>query len=193
MFFLWILLSLFIIFILLNFSTVKIEIKNLKVSFPKINGKNTNEHYEISINLYLFDRIKILKSSITRSKIKKRGLNQKIKKLQKILIKNRGNFNFNIFNSIKILNFDIEKLKLKINLGTEDAAITAISTGAIAGVIGIGLKDKIKDINNIKFKVDPVYLDKNFLEVYLDGIFTIKKIHIIHIIIYMLKEKKESG
>ena len=188
MFFLWIFFILLLFLLLLSFSTIKVEIKNLKVNFPKINERSTNTDYDISLNLYLFNKIRILKSSITEKKIKKRGINQKFKELQSNLIKSRGNIN--IFDGIKILNVDIEKLNLKIKFGMEDAALTAMTVGTIAGVLGFLLREEMKDNDDVKFETYPIYKNQDFLLIYFNGIFRIKKIHIIHVIIYIFEQKR---
>ena len=177
---------LFLFFLL--FSTIKLEIKNMEIIFPKKENRNINKHYKICLYLCFLNKIKIFKTIINEEKIIKRGINQKFKQLQNNLIKSRNSVN--IFDFIKVLNIDIEKLNLQVEFGMANAALTAISVGSVAGLLGFLLKDEMKRNDDVRFKTYPIYKNKDLLQIKIDGIFKIKKIHIIHVIIYILKQKR---
>ena len=86
------------------------------------------------------------------------------------------------------------RLNLKIYIGVEDAALTAISTGTIHGVISNFLRGKVKNIKYIKYEVNPIYQGKNILKIEIDSIITLKMENIIDIIRFMKKGRvKKNG
>ena len=183
MFFLWLILFLVILNILLLFSTVKIEIKDLEYTLPK-KYRKLNNNYELNIKLYILEKIRIVKLSINKDS----KINQKIREIEKKMVVDKGNFDFTIVKAFKKLNLKLEKFKLKLYLGTEDAAITAILIGIISSALGISLRNKLSDRNNTNFETIPIYKDINFLKIHLNCIFKTNLIHIIHII-YILNTK----
>jgi len=74
---------------------------------------------------------------------------------------------------VKDLKIDIKELDLKIEFGTENAAVTAILIGIIASILGIIIK-------NQKFEIYPIYQDKNILNVKLDCIFNLNLMQYIY-------------
>ena len=69
-----------------------------------------------------------------------------------------------------------EQIDLDIQLGTEDAAITAILTGVIASVLGVILRKP-------KYQIIPVYANRNFVKVKLDCIISVHLMQYIYKII----------
>ena len=67
-----------LIVITLMYTTIQLEIHNLKLIIPKSIGEIINEDYKIIINLYLFKRFKYKKIILTKEKFVK--------------IKNKNNF-----------------------------------------------------------------------------------------------------
>lgn len=184
MFFLWLILSLVVLYMILLFSTLKIEIKDLEFTLPKKYRKLNND-YEINIKLYMLKKIRIAKLTFNNKNSK---INEKIKKLERNIVIDKKGFDFTIVEALKKLNIKLERFKLKLYLGTEDAAITAISIGVISSALGIFLKNRLSDKDNTSFETIPIYKDTNFLKIYFNCIFKTNLIHIIHII-YILKTK----
>ena len=191
MFFWLFLIIIAVIFIITIFPSIKIEIKNLELHIPKENGKYANKDYEVYINVYILRKIKIFKFSITENKLERKEINDRIKKMEQKVLRNRNQYDIKLTEFFKKLHIELEKLKLDIYLGTEDAALTAISTGIVASTVGIVLKDKVLEKDKIGFKTVPVYQDENILKIYIDAILWIRMLHIIHII-YILKRKKNK-
>ena len=191
MFFCCFLIIIAIIFVITIFPSIKIEIKNLELHIPKENGKYVNKDYEVYINVYILRQIKILKFSITENKLERKEINDRIKKMEQKVLKNRNQYDIKLTEFFKKLHIELEKLKLEIYLGTEDAALTAISTGVVASTVGIVLKDKVLEKDKIGFKTVPLYQDGNILKIYIDAILWIRMLHIIHIL-YILKRKKKK-
>ena len=168
----------FLLHILMTIS-IKIEIDNLKISIPKIKGKYINKSSKITMKFYILKKIKM-----NDTKIKNR-----IDKLKQKMIKQNSNLKANI-NAIEVLrrsNFKMEKLNLKVYLGIEDAAFTAIFSGIISSIISIVLKDKIENLEIQKFHVIPIYENKSILKIELDSIFEFSIANIIDIIKFLKK------
>ena len=169
----------FILLILMSIN-VKIEIENLKFIVPKINGRYTNKDSKILLKIYILKNIKI-----TEINLKKINLNnEKFKNKIQSQIK-QEKFNINAINFFKNNNYILEKMNLKIIVGTEDAAITAIGVGIIASLISIFFHNKIFDINKQKYEVLPIYENKSILKIEFDGIFTFKIANIIGMAKYL--------
>ena len=163
----------FLLLILMSIN-VKIEIENLKFIVPKINGRYTNKDSKILLKIYILKKIKI-----TEINLKKINLNnEKFKNKIQSQIK-QEKFNINAINFLKNNNYILEKMNLKIIVGTEDAAVTAIGVGIIASLISIFFHNKIFDINKQKYEVLPIYENKSILKIEFDGIFTFKIANII--------------
>ena len=169
----------FLLLILMSIN-VKIEIENLKFIVPKINGRYTNKDSKILLKIYILKNIKI-----TEINLKKINLNnEKFKNKIQSQIK-QEKFNINAINFLKNNNYILEKMNLKIIVGTEDAAITAIGVGIIASLISIFFHNKIFDINKQKYEVLPIYENKSMLKIEFDGIFTFKIANIIGMAKYL--------
>lgn len=169
-------------------SKIEIEIKNLDISTLREKGKKINSSYEIFVAFIIFEKWKIIKRKINKTNLKKI---KSSKKLKDIDIKLRGNKNFDIEfeNIINDLNLEIDKLDMQLEIGIEDAAITAISVGVISSILGIFLRDKITSRD--KFEITPIYIQKNFINLKLNCIFRIKIIH--YIINNILKERGKKN
>jgi len=129
---------------------------------------------------------RIFKISITDEKIKKKRINELIQNLD--IVKDKNIFEIKIIDGLKRLNINLEKLDLKVYLGTEDAAITAILVGIISSGLAIILRNKTQNLNNVRFETIPIYQDKNYFKIYLNGIFITNMIHIIYIIYILIKK-----
>ena len=83
-------------------------------------------------------------------------------------------------------------MNLKIIVGTEDAAITAIAVGIISSLISIFFHNKIFDINKQKYEVLPIYENKSILKIEFDGIFTFKIANIIGMAKYLKRRVNKN-
>ena len=170
---------LFLLLILISIN-VKIEIENLKFVAPKIKGRYTNKESRILIKIYILKKIKIAEINLKKLNLK----NEKIKNKIQSQIKQKK-FNFNTINFLNNTNYILEKMNLKIIIGTEDAAITAIGVGVIAALISIFFHNKIYDLNKQKYVVLPIYENKSIVKIEFDGIFTFKIANIIGMAKYL--------
>ena len=166
--------------VLIACSTLKLDIQELILVNKKL------EKFEIVISLNLFNKIKWLKLRINKERVKKIRGNTKLKVLNKILdtkvlrkFKNaRKIFAKDWKHVIKEFNrFEIEKIDIRSKLGTENAATTALITGTISAILGIILSRKIAQP---KYKIEPLYIDKNYIYLSINCIIAIKLVHIIN-------------
>lgn len=191
------LISLLVIFliILILFTTIQINIENVKISTEKVNGRNINPKYKITIKLYIFKKINYLKLYITKNKIEKKVIQKNIDKLKEKIEKNKNKFDIRILVNLKKINLKIQKINLKVYLGIEDAATNAITAGmlssSIAIIMGILVDRNIlvlssqnekQEKNSVYWKITPIYQNKNLLNIDLNCIISFKLIHIIDII-----------
>lgn len=178
----------FVVFKIFFSLDIKFEIENLKINLPKFQKKITNNDSKVSLKIYILKKIKIAEINLKKIDFK----DEKVKnKIQKQLGKN--NLNLDTIKLLKNINYIVEKLKLIINVGTEDSAITAISVGIIYTVISIFLNKKVKDLREIKYEIKPIYNNKNMLDIKLDSIISLKFENIINIIRLLRKGSEEKN
>jgi hypothetical protein len=152
------------------------------VKLPKYKNKITNKDGKVLLKIYILKRIRIAQFNLKKIDFKDEKIRRR---LQKQLDKNR--FNIETIKFLKKLDYIVEKLNLKIKIGIEDAAITAISVGILYTIISNILRNKIRDYDEIKYEIKPVYNDKNILEIELDSIINLKFENILNIIKFLRK------
>lgn len=181
-----ILLIVLIITIIIAKAKISIEVKNLKI---KANKKMyISDNYKIIFKIIILNKIPILKFNLNNEKlvlernkrINKKGLKEESflkNKIKKEILKH--------FSDIQV-----NKLNLKIKIGTENAFFTSMIIPIISSIISIILMKKITNAEKQKNIVEPIYLNQNILEILISGIFEMKMIHIINIIYVLNKERK---
>lgn len=168
-----------ILIIMLLVSDLKINIKDFKFE-GELNHKKYELSYDISFGLYLFGKLPYTIIRLDDKKLKKLGRMQKNKP------------NRNVKNLIKKLVPEINKLNLDINIGIEDAMVNSFVVFLISTVISILLPKfvKYKNRKNIKYRVTPLYNEKNMISICFDSIICIKMVHIISIIYTVLMKRR---
>lgn len=175
------------ILILLIFSKIQIQIDNLSFSSNRI--RHINKDYQIIIKLLVFSKIPIFKYNITKTKLEKLRLKEKVRNMDFKILKNRNKFDKKILKATKKINISIKKIKLYIELGTENASLTSIIIPIVSTVIANIFYKKVENYKNQNFTIKPIYINQNLINILIDGIFEIKMIHIINII-YILNKKE---
>ena len=175
------------ILILLIFSKIQIQIDNLSFSSNRI--RHINKDYQIIIKLLVFSKIPIFKYNITKTKLEKLRLKEKVRNIDFKILKNRNKFDKKMLKATKKINISIKKIKLYIELGTENASLTSIIIPIVSTVIANIFYKKVENYKNQNFTIKPIYINQNLINILIDGIFEIKMIHIINII-YILNRKK---
>ena len=189
MVFLFIFLAFLILLALIVFSKIRIEISNLKFTSKKINCRHFNDNYAFQLKILILNEIPILKFNITKEKLEKIKLNERIKNLQSKLGKFEENLTLDSIKDLKYLDFQIKNFDLKVEIGTESTILTSILIPAISAVVSIFLASKKVPQKNQFFIVNPVYNNGNLVNIGLQGIFEIKVIHIIKVI-YITNKKR---
>ena len=168
MFFLFILVIFTILIIAIHTSKIGIDIENLIIDTDA--EEKINEDVKIYVYLLLFNKIKLFRKNV-------RSLPMKDVKFETsdfdIKIFKNKDIKINYLELIQNINIDIKNIDLNVNIGTEDAGITAILVGILAGILGIIIKKP-------KYQILPIYANRNLLKINLNGIFTIYLIHYIY-------------
>lgn len=187
MVFLFIILTIIIMCITIK---IKFQIQNLKISTNE--KPHLNKEYQIKMVVYTLGFIPILKIKLNSNKIiNNQKLQEKIKQQKTKIIENKANVDKELIKSLKNIKTEIKEINLKISIGTENAALTAFTIPVISTFIAIFLSKQIKKYNDKQvFLVEPIYLDKNLLNIEISSIFQIKMIHIINTICIVNKKRK---
>ncbi len=178
---------LILIIVLLVFSRIRIEVINFK--FSSQTKRHINKDYKVIIKLCILKKIPILKVNITKTKLEKMKIKEKIKNIDFKIIQNKNKFDKNVIKAIKKSNININKINLNLEIGTENATLTSVIVPAISTILAILLSRKIENPKNQLFIIQPVYINQNLINIVFSGIFEMKMIHIINII-YILNRKK---
>ena len=192
MVFLFILLIFFILIIVIMTSKIEIKIENLIITSQT--KKHINDKYKIIIKMYVFNKIPIIKITLTENKLKKiytkLKMKEKIRKFEEEIYINKDKFDLKLLNAIREFNkcIKIVDLKLKIQLGTENAFLTSILVAIISSIMSITISKKAMREDKIFYNVEPIYNSQNLINIAISGIFQIKMIHIINTI-YVLNKK----
>jgi len=185
----FIILAVILVLLKLFFSiNVKLEIKNFKIVLPKNQNKITNKNNKVSLKIYVLKKIKIAEIDLKKIDLK----SDKVKKrIQKQFDENKLKLD-----TIKLLNkvnYIIEKLDLKVYIGTEEPSITAIGVGVGYTIVSNYIGGKTISNKNIDYKIFPIYQNKNIFKLELDSIITFKMENIIDIIKLLKKGRVDKN
>lgn len=168
MFFLFILVIFTILIIAIHTSKIGIDIKNLIIDTDT--EEKINEDGKIYVYLLLFNKIKLFRKNVRNIPMK--DVKFETSDFDIKIFKNKD-IKINYLELIQNINIDIKNIDLNVNIGTEDAGITAILVGILAGILGIIIKKP-------KYQILPIYANRNLLKINLNGIFTIYLMHYIY-------------
>lgn len=168
MFFLFILVIFTILIIAIHTSKIGIDIKNLIIDTDA--EEKINEDGKIYVYLLLFNKIKLFRKNVRNIPMK--DVKFETSDFDIKIFKNKV-IKINYLELIQNINIDIKNIDLNVNIGTEDAGITAILVGILAGILGIIIKKP-------KYQILPIYANRNLLKINLNGIFTIYLMHYIY-------------
>ena len=175
----------FLILLLLLSSSIKLNIKKFNISNFE-NGRKKEKiekDIEVYLELHLFGIIKIAKIKIDEKLFKELKMTNNLKDIKK---------DWNILKQSKTLNI-IKKLKIKLRktnidleIGTEDAILTAFLVTVISSIIGIALHSS--NYKETYFNIVPLYYFGNSVNLKLKSIINVKVVHIIYVIYIFLKK-----
>lgn len=188
--FLFICIAIVLLVIILFFSKIRIEMINFR--FNSQLRRHINKDYKIIIKLKAFALIPIFKINITKTKLERMGLKERIKNIDFDVLENNYKLDKRMIKAMKNLNLSIKNIQLHIDIGTENASLTSIIVPVISTIIAIVLRKKMKHFENQVFIINPIYQNQNLINLSVSGIFEIKMSHIINII-YILNKKERKG
>jgi len=168
LFFLFILVIFTILIIAIHTSKIGIDIKNLIIDTDA--EEKINEDGKIYVYLLLFNKVKLFRKNVRNIPMK--DVKFETSDFDIKIFKNKD-IKINYLELIQNINIDIKNIDLNVNIGTEDAGITAILVGILAGILGIIIKKP-------KYQILPIYANRNLLKINLNGIFTIYLMHYIY-------------
>ena len=190
MVFLFILLILCILLLIIVFSKIRIDVK--KFEYCSANKKHINPNYYLQLSWIILSKIPIIKIKLNKHTVKKLKLKDKFVDIDVKMWEERKKIDKETFSIIKKIDFAIKKLKLKIDIGTENSAITSLLIPIVSTVISLLLRTKMKTKEEQTYIVQPIYNNQNYLNITISGIFEIKMNHIINVV-YLLSRKKKKG
>ena len=207
--FLGIITIILLLFILLVFSTVRIEVRKFKAD-NYVKKEKIVKEYIFFIHLYLFNKIKwfSLKIDAKRSAKFKSGTllkmidkklgirrGEEIKKIERWIIQNRKDiFNRKRLKDLRDLKLFISKINLDLGIGTENVIVTAFTTAFISSAISILLGQNVKksNVKNCHYIITPLYLNKNVFKVDAHCIIEVKMVHIMSLMYVLIKKQPRA-
>ena len=177
------------VFIIIVLSTIKFEIVDFELSnIIQITPKN----YKIKLSFYLFGKIKLFSFKLNSERARKMYSKMNIEKFD--IEKGRKLLTIKNINILKKLNIRLDYLDLELDLGLEDVILTTELITLISIVISNILPQIISKYipNKYRYKIMPIYINKNAYYIKLNCIFQLKIVHIINIIYIYLKKGKSD-
>lgn len=163
--------------IIINVIFLGILLSDLEIDIKELNFSNCNKNFmtidvkkaNININLYFFKLVKILKIKITEKNVFLLGRKFEWKRMydisnkDKFLNKIRQIKNSYKKDDLKLLKPDIDKFDFKLDIGTENATITAFLIFSLSTFLTYILKKSIRKFDEKKYnyKIIPIYSNNN--------------------------------
>ena len=156
----------------------------------KNKNKILNDTFLFKIKLVIFGTLPIINLKINREKLKKLENNLKDKKIKLDINKIGKQITKENINDARKLQMHIEKIKLKINFGTENTILTSFIVPIISTIWSIVLTKKRVKEEKQRLEINPIYNKGNLVNIVFEGIFEIKMIHIIKVICAKIKKRR---
>ena len=172
-----------LLIVLIVFSTINIEIENFNYNTQSYKIKCI-----INVKIKILKNIPIFKIKITDDKVRK--MYQKFKyKIDITDIERDKEINRKVKLFIRKLKIELKEMKLRIDIGTEDAVLTSFMVPILGMLISVFIKNNATDYEKQNFIIQPIYCNKNLLNILFSGIFEFKMIHIINIIYILIRKE----
>ena len=166
---------------------------NKKENSKKHRSMQVSENYQLKISLCLMNKVKWIGVHLNNRKIEK--MSRKIK-WQKIDFKKmERDFKIEDLKQLKKVKPNVSYFHLESKVGVEDVIITSFLVATISTMISVILPHVVDkyEKNKYHYKIVPLYINKNVYEIKFDGIIEIKMVHIINILYYFLKKRREKN
>lgn len=162
-------------------SRIGIEIENLIINTEMPKGKKINDQSKIYVYLLVLKKIKLFKKNI--KKMKKPTFKLENKDIDLKILKNKE-LKINYKELLQNIDIDIKNIDLYVEVGTQDAALTAILVGVVSAILGVILK-------KTKYQIVPIYSNKNLLKIKAECIISIYLMQYIYILVKRTFGQKE--
>ena len=172
-------------------STISVRIEKFKASNYNKCGKLKID-YKVFFELFFLNKLKIFSIKIDKELINKLKVKEKVKKIDFKQAKTNMPSKKDLKEITKKLQIRIDKLNLKLEIGTINIFLTSAIITILASIIGIGLAKVIKKYNKERYnyEIHPIYQDKNIIKLDLNCIIKVKMVHIISIIYLLIKKRR---
>ena len=188
----------FFICLFLLLTITVITLSTILVRIEKFKASNYNEcgklkiDYKVFFELLFLNKLKIFSIKIDKGLIDKLKVKEKIKKIDFQQAKTNIPFKKDLKEITRKSQIKIDKLNLKVEIGTIDVILTSAVITILASIIGICLARVIKkyDKERYNYEIYPIYQDKNIIKLDLNCIIKVKMVHIISIIYLLIKKRR---
>ena len=172
-------------------STISFRIEKFKASNYNEYGKLKID-YKVFFELLFLNKLKIFSIKIDKGVADKLKVKDKLKNIDFQQAKTNMPSKKDFKEIIKKLQIKIDKLNLKLDIGTIDIILTSTIITVLASTIGIVLARMIKkyDKERYNYEIHPIYQDKNIIKLDLNCIIKVKMVHIISIIYLLVKKRR---
>ena len=168
---------LFILFLIIILtSDIKITVLNIDIN------RKEKVKFKTNIGLVAFSKIKLFSININENTVKKVKIKRKIISFK------------DIKKYLQMLKINIEKLNLKLEIGTENVIATTSLVAAVSTVISVLLAKCVKEHKKgkIYYIVKPIYQEQNQVKIDGTGIISLKVVNIIHMIFKYIEEGRKK-
>ena len=209
LFFIALLIIIMLILTVIIFSTIRISIKDLKISTNNIKNKtmcttaykdtvnkcNSNtekSNYLLIFSLYFLNRIKFLSIKFDRQKIEKLITKMHLEKVD--IQKLEREIKLSDIKEVINIKPKGSYLNLDIKVGVDDVLVTTYIIPILCTAFTVILPriTKKENVNDIKYVVEPIYNDGNVLHLKLESNIELKIINILNCIFRIYRSKKNE-
>lgn len=137
-------------------------------------------NFSIKLKILVFEKLPILSIKLDNNKIKNIMLKQIDKEIKKHKNIEEDKQKAKELSKKIVPLLNLQKSNLELELGTEDAAFTAIASSIVSIFIAVALPyvADVEKYKNYNYKITPIYLNKNVFFLQFSCIITIKLLHI---------------
>ncbi|MBR4260402.1 MAG: hypothetical protein IKQ33_00385 [Clostridia bacterium] len=183
--FLSIILVIIIVCLILVFSDVKVIIHDLEIIYK---DHEKTLIYKGKIGIYFLGKVKIFSRKLDSKKgnniLKRNITTEKIKKIcSNGLIRNKSNILKMVIQEAN-KKFNIEKLKFKLVIDSENVTLTAYLIGVVSAFIPVIIGSNIKRFDNNKYcwTINSLFRNQNYIYLKVSSIISIRLVHIINML-----------
>ena len=137
-------------------------------------------NFSIKLKILAFEKLPILSIKLDNNKIKNIMLKQIDKEIKKHKNIEEDKKKAKELSKKIVPLINLQKGNLNIEIGTEDAAFTAIASSIVSIFIAVALPyvADVEKYKNYNYKITPIYLNKNVFFLQFSCIITIKLLHV---------------